>query len=44
MRADFIVKGSGDAAGLGPSKSSRQESRPRPALGEPLSYGAEVGL
>lgn len=28
LRADFIVKGSGDATGLGPSsKSSRQEAR-----------------
>ena len=44
MRADFIVKGSGDAAGLGPSKSSRQEARSRPALGESFTYGTEVGL
>jgi len=31
MRADFIVKGSGEGQGYGPSKSSRQEARGGPA-------------
>jgi len=44
MRADFIVKGSGE--GLGPSKSSRQEARAavRGAGGDAIAYGGEAGM
>ena len=42
MRADFIVKGSGDS---GPSKSSRQDARGRSGGDVPIAaYAAESGM
>ena len=44
MRADFIVKGSGDSAGLGPSKSSRQERGRGGGAESSSAYATEAGM